>query len=127
MLIFSKRFLIEFADPFMSKTLGKRKSHVGECLEEHTEIEKDVLKALGERKEGGDKLKSNIDKDFEDFEKHMSHEENEWLLPLLEKASDEDLIKVSTEFMEAKQTAPLEPQAWLMVWYGGVGGSKAWR
>jgi hypothetical protein len=111
MLIFGKTFLIEFADPFMSTTLGKRKSHVGECLDEHTEIEKDVLKALGERKEGGDKLKSNIDKDFEDFEKHMSHEENEWLLPLLEKASDEELIKVSTEFMEAKQTAPLEPQA----------------
>lgn len=95
----------------MSKTIGKNKSHVGECLDEHSEIEKDVVKALSERKEGGDKLKSDIDKVFDDFEKHMSHEENEWLLPLLNQASDEDLINVSTKFMEAKENAPLEPQA----------------
>lgn len=94
----------------MEKTLGKVESHVGECLKEHSKVEQEVMQALQLRKEGGTKLTDALNKVFDDFEKHMFHEEDECVVALLDKASEADLLRLATEFMRAKESAPLDPQ-----------------
>lgn len=90
--------------------MGKKESHVSECLDEHNKIEKEVMEAIELRKEGGDKLTDMVDAVFNDFETHMKHEEDEYVVALLEEASEADLQEVAVNFMQAKETAPLDPQ-----------------
>ena len=95
--------------PFMERTMGKEEGHVAECMAEHNKVEGDVLRALENRKQGGDKLSDAVDAVFNDFEKHMRHEEDECVVALLEKANEADLQEVAANFMRTKETAPLDP------------------
>lgn len=90
--------------------MGKRESHVDQCLQEHDKIEQEVVEAIKLRKEGGDKLSNAVDAVFNNFEAHMRHEEDQYVVALLNKVSESDLADVAISFMKAKEEAPLDPQ-----------------
>ncbi|PSC71089.1 hemerythrin [Micractinium conductrix] len=103
---------MEVLYPLMEKLVGSKEGEEARkhAAAEHARIERDLLKALEQRKTGSDELAATMKDVLDAFVAHLKEEEEELVPKMLNNMSDEEQIDLAQSFLAAKATAPLEPQ-----------------